>query len=570
MIINKSKHIDLIQKELIYQINEFEKLLNKYAAKMFIDKQLYLCRFQGFDESRGNIIVKFNHSICKAPRQNEHFHCFISELQNEHVQEWGGLTYKKLREQVKCQFESRTIFFKYEENETIVGISGIKVEDVSKFKVNSLIFLAPMDPPLRYIQNLLHYLKSTKQPSNPILDITISQPNWSPNPLVVGDNTVSQIQFDLIENDTVIIQGPPGTGKTYLMALLCSRLLKQNNRILVTALTNRALIELAEKDHLQEALNEGNIYKASLTADESKNSKLKGIQAFKNFADQKPPLLLATYYKMTDIASKAMEDTHFDYIIIEEASQALLSTIAIAKKLGKKCIIIGDINQLEPIFHKVYAPEDVNNYHWMINGLKAISYNLSNTKQYILTNSYRLTQNSVNCTNTFYGGLLESKSDLSLPLDFSKHPILSDTFNINGGTSLKTFTLTEDKKASLESSTFILNLINEIQSFQKNADIAILAFNRDSVRDLQTSLFSKIENTDNLLIETIDRVQGLTVDFCILFIPIGAIVNALHPNRFNVATSRAKIATLIISDNSIHDCIAMNPLIKTYFEKFLQ
>ncbi|MEY3451602.1 MAG: hypothetical protein RL711_1428, partial [Bacteroidota bacterium] len=114
------------------------------------------------------------------------------------------------------------------------------------------------------------------------------------------------------------------------------------------------------------------------------------------------------------------------------------------------------------------------------------------------------------------------------------------------------------------------NLITEIQSFDKKADIAILAFNRDSVRHLQTSIFSKKENTDHLIIETIDRVQGLTVDFCILFIPIGAIVNALHPNRFNVATSRAKIATLIISDNSIHDCIAMNPLIKTYFEKFLQ
>lgn len=46
-------------------------------------------------------------------------------------------------------------------------------------------------------------------------------------------------------------------------------------------------------------------------------------------------MLLSTYYVMSQIASKAMIDDHFDYIIIEEASQAFLATIALAKKLGK-------------------------------------------------------------------------------------------------------------------------------------------------------------------------------------------------------------------------------------------
>lgn len=57
------------------------------------------------------------------------------------------------------------------------------------------------------------------------------------------------------------------------MAQLCSAFLKTDYRILVTALTNRALIELAEKEHLKTALSEGKIYKSTLTADESKNKK---------------------------------------------------------------------------------------------------------------------------------------------------------------------------------------------------------------------------------------------------------------------------------------------------------
>ena len=41
MIINNNIHINLIQDELIFQTNEFEKLLKKQAAKMFIEKKLY-------------------------------------------------------------------------------------------------------------------------------------------------------------------------------------------------------------------------------------------------------------------------------------------------------------------------------------------------------------------------------------------------------------------------------------------------------------------------------------------------------------------------------------------------
>ena len=153
----------------------------------------------------------------------------------------------------------------------------------------------------------------------------------------------------LKEYNQVFVLGPAGTGKTYLMAQICDALLRANYRVMVTALTNRALIELAEKEHLKDALQNGKVYKTSLTADEQKNKKINGIKALKNLKEQRPQMLLSTYYVMSQIATKALEGEHFDYIIVEEASQAFLSTIAMARKLGKKCIIIGDISQLEPM-----------------------------------------------------------------------------------------------------------------------------------------------------------------------------------------------------------------------------
>ena len=566
MIINNNKHINLIKDELIYQTNEFEKLLKKQAAKMFVEKKLYLCRYQGYDEARGNIIVRFEHKICEPPRKNDNFQCFVSSIQDDNVKNWGGLTYENLRTNITTQFECRTVFFTYENDHTIVGLSGVKVEDVSKYEKNVLVFLAPTDPPLQYLMNLEDFLKQVKPYTNKLLELDIENPTWKPEPLIVDESFVSKLQEDFLENDTIIIQGPPGTGKTYLMALFCGALLKSDFRILVTSLTNRALIELAEKKHLKLALEQGKVFKSSLSAGESKNKKTKGLQPFKSLSKQQPPLLLATYYVMSQIATKAVVDEHFDYIIIEEASQAFLSTIALAKKLGKKCIVIGDIKQLEPIFNKEYAPEDTNNYHWMICGLKAISFYLPNVKQYILTDSYRLTENAIKGTNLFYGDVLKSKSDVKLPLDFSNYPLLKKYFNSYGGSSLVRFKLPEGRLPSLQCTNFITKKVDQIKKFRSNAEIAVLAFHVDTIRFLQKEINAKCVNTENVLIETIDRIQGHTTDFSIFFIPNESVPFALQENRFNVATSRAKLCTLIIADETIS---SFYPVISCKVRKYM-
>ena len=205
MTLANNRHINLIRDELLYQTNEFEKLLKKQAAKMFVNNELYLCRYQGYDDTRGNLIVKFDHKICSAPRKNENLHCFVSALQDENVKKWGGLTYQDLRTKVTTQFECRTVFFTYNKDHTIVGLSGIKYEDVERYHKNALIFLAPTDPPLVYLQNLENYLLQEGKKSNKILDLDITNPNWDPQPLVVDNEIVTNIQNDFLENDIIII-----------------------------------------------------------------------------------------------------------------------------------------------------------------------------------------------------------------------------------------------------------------------------------------------------------------------------------------------------------------------------
>lgn len=564
--INQQKHTELLQAELDYQTFEFEKLLIKQAAKMFVDRQLYICRYQGYDEARGNIILRFDTSICPAPRKNENLLCFVSKFQDNNVRQWGGATYKDLREGFLSQFEAKTVFFNYEKDHTIVGVSGIKEQDVSKFEHNALVFLGPTDPPLKYLMNLVEFVKTTKQEHNSYLNLALQDSNWNPislNP----DNALLDIQTALIENDTVIIQGPPGTGKTYLMAQICDAFLRANYRVMVTALTNRALIELAEKEHLKNALNEGQIFKTSLTAEEQKNKKIKGIKPLKKLKEQKPPLLLSTYYVMSQIAIKAMEEEHFDFIIVEEASQAFLSTIALARKLGKKCIIIGDVCQLEPIIQKEYSIEDPNNFHWMVCGLKALSYYYRNSQNYILTDSYRLTENGVKTTNVFYEDKLKSKSAEALPIPFKKGSAAYNLLNSNGGTTVKKITMDSGIQPSKECIQLIIDIIIDVTEINPKSEIAILAFNRDTVRQLQSQILQNFKSSDSIVIETIDRIQGMTVDYCFFVIPQGSIPFSIHPNRFNVATSRARLCTLIIADRQIDHFIALSGKVKDFFNR---
>jgi hypothetical protein len=207
----------------------------------------------------------------------------------------------------------------------------------------------------------------------------------------------------------------------------------------------------------------------------------------------------------------------------------------------------------------------------MVCGLEAISYYLPNTKQYILTDSYRLTQNSVDATNSFYSGMLKSKSEAQLPLNFSLFPLLKNTFQENGGTSLKMFELSDGRIPSSECTKFIIELINELKQYNAKTEIALLAFNRDTVRFLQKEVYSKCSNTEDILVETIDRIQGLTTDFCIFLIPTESIPFALQANRFNVATSRAKLSTVIITDENINSFYPhINNDVKNYLKLTMQ
>ncbi|MFZ4107341.1 PIN domain-containing protein, partial [Flavobacterium sp.] len=233
----------------------------------------------------------------------------------------------------------------------------------------------------------------------------------------------------------------------------------------------------------------------------------------------------------------------YDYVILEEASQCFLGTIAAAKLLGKKIILVGDPLQLPPIVNQV-NPSNISLDIDLMQESFTFYASTINCPKFRLTTTYRFSENACVQTNTFYENSLKSKSDIQVSNDvFSK---ISPIYNNKGGCSLLYYDSTNLRSIY----DLLLVQINALLQINPKFEIAILSSTKKGVKLLRDNLLHKFnDKQDQILINTVDSVQGLTIDFCFYFaFSDGSPAFSFKLNRFNVATSRARFCTLILLD----------------------
>ena len=376
---------------------------------------------------------------------------------------------------------------------------------------------------------------------DPILDADLNTRVWTPTPIDASEDSNQLLLKQLEDFNHLIIQGPPGTGKTYRMAHIAKYLLDEGKSVLVTALTNQALMELAAKDVLEDYIKKGRVSKTSLTIDETRQlSSLKKVHENK-CNPIKGELTLASFYVSS---GWPFEEPSFDYVIMDESSQALYPMIAVSSKLGKRVLWVGDQKQLSPI---VLTNEDIikgNNWNNIVNGFNTLC-NSSDYKSFLLKDTFRLTKRGAECTGVFYENLLNSVSE------YQTIPAKLSWLSNNGGPMMEYLSLPIGDKAPENAISMILSKVKSLLEVSPKASIAILCKFKDSVRAIQKAFvlgLSVKELPDNIKIETVDRVQGLTIDYCFFLIPNVSTRYSLQSELFNVATSRARYSTVIVAD----------------------
>ena len=120
---------------------------------------------------------------------------------------------------------------------------------------------------------------------------------------------------------------------------------------------------------------------------------------------------------------------------------------------------------------------------------------------------------------------------------------------------------------AMDMATFI---VYSILRENPSTEVSVLTCLRKTTRALQKAVALRMGLGNQVLIETIARVQGLTTDITIFFIPNTSLIRSLEPRLFNVATSRAISHTIIIADKNILNFAGMNRDVRNFLERLNQ
>ncbi len=556
MIIERQKQRQFLQDELKKQTDEFRNKLESSAQDLLLNKhEMFVAIFIKYMEN-GEILLKFPVSR-PLPRKNEHFYCFTLPDSMRRYKDWGCQTYGGLIKKETQATEIKCIWHSSSDNPLFVlaGFKGSSEEFKNYIEKTpgGVIVLGPKIPPFEYLVNLEMVTYSVHDKCSEILDANYNRLSWNPELLATKDDMTNIVIEQLAKSDSVIIQGPPGTGKTFRIASLCEKLCTEGYSVLVTALTNRALMEVAEK--LKESLVKNkNVYKTNLSTDESKE--VRGILNAEKMFSIPGKLMLSTFYISSGSAARNYQGPLFDYVIVDEASQAFLTMLAAANMLGKKNLWVGDVCQMPPIVKTSKDRIRKQSYEPLIDGFDTLTVS-NKFKTYQLSDTYRLGERAATFTGLFYNGSLKSMSDSDyIQVDQKDGPILVP------------MELPVGDPTPIEAIQKAVTIASEVLNKDKKCKIAILSHLIKTTGALQVEVARQLGSINNILVDTVARVQGLTRDITIYVIPdTDAKLYSLEKRLFNVATSRAIRNTYIICPKNIVEYTYMSAEVRNYLQK---
>jgi hypothetical protein len=562
MSIPIDKHIEFYKAEYNSQLIDWQSYIST-PIKTLINsrtRELYAGFAWGVEANSGSLIIKVRSS--STPRLNRPYFLSVVLKPKQPPREWL-ISYKEFREHhhenyyqgwgTACilvnywKTEGEFLFYLCEVFDDQL-VANLENYCFSK-SIHPLIIIAEADPPLKYLENLQEYLENYRD--NRIANFFVEDTKiWKPKNL---DNSqdITQFLLDQISaNRTTLVQGPPGTGKSYVAASIANEYVYRNKSVVICSLANKGLMEIAGQPTLNPALVDGKVFKTNISNLEKKQqSKLKKR---KELNPVRGELLLTTYYTLSNyLTTYENNKVSFDLVIIEEASQAFLATIAMFDEISERTLIIGDHKQIPPVV--TLENRQLLRIHpqlsQVIHGLQTFALNKTDGA-FRLTKTRRLTKEAASLTGIFYDNSLKSISDFTATINHNNK--FEALFRKNGGASIVHLPF---DFPTLESRQFVQKLVEIVVSLltiSPEITVAVLSSKKDMEGILSSEFYKVSRKFDRVHFSTVHRAQGLTVDYCIFYMPLEATHMDLNPNLFNVATSRARRGTCIITKESVN------------------
>jgi predicted RecB family nuclease len=360
-----------------------------------------------------------------------------------------------------------------------------------------------------------------------------------------------RIALDL-ERSVLAIQGPPGSGKTYTGAKMIIELFKANKKIGITAVSHKVIrnlvdmvIELSKKENLKINF----VHKVSEKSDHVPDE-------VEETTDSKRAIAALDERKVIGGTAWLWADKNsaekLDYLFVDEAGQMSLSHVLAASRAGHNLILLGDPQQLEQP-QKGAHPEgsDIAALAYLLDGQAT----MPEGNGLFLATTRRLHPNISRFTSElFYEGKLKSLPGLEKQV-------------ISGGTPFDgagLFYVPVEHRGNQSSSDQEADVIADIFSklLKKGKCTDEHSVTRPLTREdilvvapYNAQVSALLEKLPGMRIGTVDKFQGQEASIVIYSMTASSVEDAsrgmsflFSPNRFNVATSRAKSVCILVAN----------------------
>ncbi|MBL0323111.1 MAG: AAA family ATPase [Ignavibacteria bacterium] len=453
-----------------------------------------------------------------------------------------------------------------------------------------------------------------------------AEPTFAPLSSIQQISTLNASQNAAVDlalraNDVAIIHGPPGTGKTTTLVEVIRRCAQRARPVLVCAPSNAAVDLLTERcaaagldvvrlgnlaridpEVMQHTLGErwkrhgmsADVKDMRKRADEFRRLAMKYKRSFGKAEMEQRKLLLQEArsiiadvrrmeQQVTDLIidqadvvactlvatrNEELKGRHFEYVVIDEAGQALDPAMCIPLLRAERVILAGDPHQLPPTVIDQQAARLALGSTMLERAITAHPSAVS-----LLTEQYRMNYVIMSYSNaTFYEGKVTSHpsvEDRTIPdgAPLQESLLIIDTSGRGWEESPGEGSESLANKGEAECACAIYNQLMENDGHE-NWSVGIISPYRGQVRLISSMLTEEQRSRTSLLdVDTVDSFQGSECDVIIISLvrsnddqEIGFLKDT---RRMNVAITRARRKLVIIGDGST---IASHPFYKGLWE----
>jgi predicted RecB family nuclease len=370
-----------------------------------------------------------------------------------------------------------------------------------------------------------------------------------------------------LDHAVLAIQGPPGAGKTFTGAQMIRELVRRGARVGVTAVSHKvirnlldAAVKAAAETRLQMKCAQKVTTKSGLPSDIDEITDNGEVIA--RLGDGRVHVVGGTPWLWARPDSRAV----LDVLFVDEAGQMSLANVLAASQAAHSVVLLGDPQQLEqPQQGSHPTGTDVSALEHMLQGHKTIS----NDRGIFLPETWRLAPSICKFTSeVFYEGRLHARAGLDRQMLVGTPPF--------EGAGLWVVPVTHDgnQNSSREEVEVIDRIIGGLlrpNACWANQDGDAHTITPDDILivapyNSQVSLLAERLATHGVRIGTVDKFQGQEAPVVIYSMATSRPEDAPRGmeflyslNRLNVATSRARCASILVASPRLFEPECKSP-----------